>query len=251
MGLRPLIFLPALIFFCLDALGQDSTFFLSFDAGVQSVGCEAVKKDYLRGDNPPPTLFASKITSELSMWFAGVKIEKKDAQERFGLATGIRFTGLQSRIYRSGNPQFFFLLHRQTGTTTEYLSVSELRELSYYLGIPLEFHIYTNRRRRNRWFFMGGGEWNLHLRTKKEVQFHDPAMHIYESGVKEILGNPGSWYASFYIGAGLILGKERPRFTVGLTSPLAITKTASSLNVPTAGVGLQVQYLISLTNSRK
>lgn len=249
MSLRPLIFLPALIFFFFSAFGQDSTFFLSFDAGIQSVGCEAVKKDYLRGDNPPPTLFAPKITSELSMWFAGIKVEKMASNERFGLATGIRFTGLHSRIYKSGYPQFFFLLHRKTGTTTEYLKVSELEEVSYYLGIPLEIRVYANKRRRNRWFFMAAGEWNLQLGTKSMVQFYDPAMDIYQSDVREIVGDSNPWYASFYIGTGLILGKERPRFTFGLCAPLVITKTASSLNVATAGVGLRMQYLIPLNRN--
>lgn len=246
MYLRSLILLSPLIFFFFSARAQDSTLFLAFEAGAHSVGCERVRKDYLRGDNPPSTLFAPKITSELTMRFAGIKVQKITSNEKFGLATGIRFTGMQSRIFKTGFSDFFFLLHRQTGTTTEYLKVRELEEVSYYIGIPLELRMYTNKARRTRWFFMAGAEWNLQLGTKVNVYFDDPAMDIYESDVREIAGDSNPWYASFYIGAGLILGKDRPRFTLGLSAPLVITKTVSSLNIPTAGMGMQIQYLIPL-----
>ena len=247
-GLRSLIFLSPLIFLFFDVRAQDSTLFVAFEAGFHSVGCERLKKDYLRGDNPPSALFAPRITSELFMRFAGIKLEKITSNEKFGFATGVRFTGLESRIYKRGFPQYFFLLHRQTGTTTEYLKVRELKEISYYIGIPLEVRMYTNKHRRYRLFFTAGAEWNVQLRTKTDVEFDDPAMSIYESDVREIAGDSNPWYASFYIGAGLILGRERPRFTLGLSAPLVITKTLSSLNVPTEGVGIQIQYLISLNN---
>jgi hypothetical protein len=176
--------------------------------------------------------------------YVGAKIEKRTANDRFGISTGLRFTRLYSGIKKSGTPEFFYVLLRETGTTTEFLRVKELRETSAYLGIPLELRFFPYDKKWLRLFLFAGSEWSYRLKSKTNVVFFNAEMDIHQSTLREILGRSESWYAAGYIGAGFTIGKEKPRFSLAVTGPLFITNTVSTLNKPFTGGGFKVQYHI-------
>jgi hypothetical protein len=243
MGSKLAFFITIVLFSALNAIGQDSLKFVAFETGIDFIGCESVEKDYIRDTNSDLNgIFAPRMRSEMQKAFVSVKIEKRTSNDRFGFLTGLRFTHLNSRIIKSGFPNFLYFLLRQTGTTTEYLKVKELNEISNYLGIPLEVRFFPYKQRRFRLYFMAGGELSYQLTTKTNVLFDDKTMEIYQSSAEEIVGKSSTWYAAFYARAGFILGKEKPRIGIGISAPVVITNTVSSLNTPVAGGGVQIQF---------
>jgi hypothetical protein len=98
---------------------------------------------------------------------------------------------------------------------------------------------------------MIGGEWNYQLRTRTDAEFSDPTMEMFEPGVRAIVGRPGTWYATGYLGAGVLVPSEDPRFELGITIPSIISKGISRLNIPEGGFGLQVAYLLPAEHKRK
>jgi hypothetical protein len=129
------------------------------------------------------------------------------------------------------------------GTTTEFLRVKELRETSAYLGVPLEVRFFPYDKKRFRLFLFAGSEWSYRLKAKTDVVFFNAEMDIHRKAVQEILGESDSWYATGYVGAGFTIGREKPRFSVGVTAPVFITHSASTLNNPVAGGGFHLQFL--------
>jgi hypothetical protein len=239
------------LFANLDALCQDSTLFINLEAGMDGIGSNFVEKDYFREISQRSNgLFGPRIVSQINKSFAGIKIEKRTANTKFGFSTGLRFTRLESSVIKSGVPDFFYILLRQTGTTTEYLQVRQLTEVADYLGIPIEVSFYVPRIRTFRFYVMAGLEWSHQLRRKTGVLFSSPAMESYESDIAEIIGEPDAYYAAMYTRAGLIIGKQKPILSFGLTLPVVITNTVSALNKPVAGAGFQMQFYLPLRNTR-
>lgn len=246
---------PAIIFALfisgLDAVSQDSTLYINFEAGSDFIGSKVEEKDYLREfSNRNSGIFGPRIISEINKFFAGVKLERKTANGKFGFSTGLRFTHLVGRVTKSGVPDFFYVLFRQTGTTTEYLEVKQLTEISNYLGIPVEVYFYVPGHRTFRFYFMAGSEWSYQLSRKTEVVFTKDAMDVYESDVGEIIGEPERWYGTFYARPGFVIGKNRPVFSCGLTLPVVISNSPSSLNTPIAGMGFQIQFHLPFKKNR-
>jgi hypothetical protein len=245
MASRSLILFLVVFFSCLTAVAQDSLRFIILETGIDNIVCEPAEKNYIRDDNSPGnSIFAPRIVSEMRKVYVGAKIEKRTANDRFGFTTGLRFTRLYSEIKKSGVPEFFYVLFRETGTTTEFLRVRELQETSAYFGIPLEVRFFPYGKKRFRLFLFAGSEWSYRLKGKTDVVFFNAEMDIHQTALREILGRSDSWYASGYIGAGFTIGKEKPRFSLGVTAPVFITNTASVLNEPVTGGGFNVQYHI-------
>ena len=232
-------------FSCLTAAGQDTLRFIILETGIDNMVCEPMEKNYIRDDNSPGnSIFAPRIVSEMRKVHVGLKIEKRTANDRFGFITGLRFTRLYSEVKKSGVPEFFYVLFRETGTTTEFLRVKELQETSSYLGAPLEVRFFPYDKKWLRLFLFVGGEWSYRLKAKTDIVFFNAEMDIHQEALKEILGRSDSWYAAGYVGAGFTIGKEKPHVGVAVTAPVFITNTTSVLNKPITGGGFHVQFQI-------
>jgi hypothetical protein len=239
------------LFSNLNVLSQDSTLFINLEAGMDGIGSNFVEKDYFREIRQRTNgLFGPRIVTQINKSFAGIKIEKRTVNTRFGFSAGLRFTRLESSVIKSGVPNFFYILLRQTGTTTEYLQVRQLTEVADYLGIPLEVSFHVPGSRTFRFYVMAGLEWSYRLRRKTDVLFSSPGMESYESDVARIIGEPDPYYAAMYARAGLIIGKRKPIFSYGVTLPVVITNTVSAVNKPVAGAGFQIQFYLPLRNTR-
>jgi hypothetical protein len=246
----PYIFL-LLLLSSLDAVSQDSTLFINLEAGIDGIGSNLVEKDYFRKIGQGNTgLFAPRIVTQINKSFAGIKFEKKTTNHKLGFSTGVRFTRLESSVMKSGVPNFFYMLLRQTGTTTEYLQVRQITEVSDYLGVPLEVYFYVPGARTFRFYVMAGFEWSYQLGRKVDVLFSSAAMESYASDIAKKIEAPDPWYIAMYARPGMTVGKEKPIFSFGLTLPVVITNTISTLNEPVAGGGFHIQFYLPLRGTR-
>jgi hypothetical protein len=228
--------------------GQERAKFLSLETGVDFIDSQTTEqKDFIRAESPDfygTDAYSRKIIYQLHKTFAGVRIEMRNQNDRFGFSTGLRFTQVNSSITKNSAPHYFYFLLRQTGTTTEYLRIRKLNQTSGYLSIPFEVRFFPYDQKMFRLFIVLGCDINYRLMTKTEADFTDPAMSIYQSDVSKISGDPSVFHSSFYARAGFLLGKNKPRIGIGVTAPVIITDNSSSLVYPTVGGGffLQVQF---------
>lgn len=140
------VLLTALLVLLIHTLyGQEKQqMFLYLETGMDFISCAPPDdKEYIRNDvNPNPYMYESTYNmSLLYKGYAGVKGEIKLHQDLFGLLGGIRYTRMEGSLgrddYWSSGADFLYLLYQQQGTTTEYLKVKDITQVSHYLGMPL------------------------------------------------------------------------------------------------------------------
>lgn len=185
------------------------------EAGADFISCyEPDDKDYIRGDvNPNPYYYyeTSYMSALLYKNYLGAKLEIKILDDMIGVLSGVRFTRMEGSLgkntYWSDRSDFLYLLYRQSGTTTEYLKVRDITQVSYYAGIPLEFRIYPYRDRFIQMYYKFGADFNLLLGGKTKVKFVESSMNQYESDVENLIEDPWKFYSTFQLGVGMKIGK--------------------------------------------
>ena len=192
--------------------GQGRTTLLGIETGVQTFITHYSDHGFIRGDNAPwidiDPNSSQGMGTELYNSFAALKLERRSRDNTLGIATGVQFSEVSGYLRKNINPNYYYLLYNQTGTTTEYLRVMEINQRSGYLGIPIEVRYYPFGHGAVSTYFMVGGNLGYRLYTHSKTTFQDPAMDKYQSGVNEVIGAPGLWYTSFYGGVGWLFGKE-------------------------------------------
>jgi hypothetical protein len=239
------ILLALLVLSSCYATAQDRPKLIYFETGFDGLSTEKVEKDYLRVDKSFNSDYETRdyqtnIRGYITRAYAGVKLGLRLKNDKYTFLTGLRYTQITSSINKKGPPDYFYLLHQQSGTTTEYLRVEELRQSGSYLSVPVEIRMDPWGKRRFSIFFMAGGEVGLQIAQKNKVRFSNSAMNQYESDVSRIMGKSGSFYSAVYGRAGITFGKEKPLFSLGVTVPLVISST-STLTTPEVGGGINLQ----------
>ncbi|HEY5750102.1 MAG TPA: outer membrane beta-barrel protein [Chryseolinea sp.] len=203
---------------CYGISAQNRQKFISLETGYAFIDCQAVVQDYLRADrslayNYDSHTYARDVEGTMYKFHGGVRVELRSKNNKFGFLTGLRYTQLSSAIRRTGSLDYFYVLYDQSGTTTEYLRVKEIKQMSSYLGVPLEVRFYPLEPRRITLYFFAGGETGWRVATKNKIEFSNAAMNPYASGVSEIAGGGKSFYGAAYAGAGVTVGKQKPLFS--------------------------------------
>lgn len=250
------VLLLFLIFFSILAKGQHSKFIV-VEAGAASLDCTSNNKDYLRADIPDYTGTvdgygtAGDSKAAAYKWFVGVKGEVRSLNNKFGLLTGLRFSTSYTSLEEHFDPGYFYFLHQQTGTTTEYLRVHEIMQTSNYLGLPVEMRYMPFGKKKFNMYIMAGGEINFRLSTKNKTTFEDPSMDIYQRDVSNKVGMPNTTYTAFYWGIGFTVGKAgKPKLNFGVNAPLAVTAGLSSLVTPTIGGGFHIEIQLPIKQKK-
>jgi hypothetical protein len=191
--------------------------------------------------------FSPTIESTTFKTHSGIKGELRSVDGRWGFLTGLRLTQVRSTIEKTGTPSYFFVRLQQTGYTTQYARVRNLRQSNTFLGVPLEVRFFPFGERRFRIYFLAGGEAGYHIATKNKVTFLNSSMNVYDHTISEIVGEGKNFYGAGYAGGGFEIGKaNHPRVTLGMNAPVVVTKKCSSLSSPTAGGGVYIQVQIPL-----
>jgi hypothetical protein len=222
-------------------------FNLIFETGLERISCDKDKEyDYLRAIPESYKNYydphSTAVESNMTRVHAAVKIEKSFLP-KLAFATGIRYTYLESHLEKNQKPQYFYLLFDHTGTTTEYLTVRNIKQRANYIGIPLEIRYSPFSGHLFNLFCTAGSDVNLRLASSNDVTFHDEAMSVYESDVSDIVGNPDEMFVSAYAKVGVMIGKDSPWASVSAMLPVYLPHGSTTLVQPVAGVGINVQFI--------
>lgn len=238
--------------------------FIYVDAGIDFIACEAPAKDYIRDDVNPYYYYyyydyyddnsADQINAMFYKNYFSIKGEYKVLNNVLGLTSGIRYTHLQSSIgkqmYWRSSSEFFYVLYKEDGSTSEYARVKEIVQNSHYLGIPLELKIYPNPGR-DWWvnvYYKIGADFNFHINTKEKISFFNEEMKAFQDEVSEVIEEPYSMIGSAFMAVGLKLGKNRfPGVNIEACVPTFVfTSGASGLVKPIGGGGFQFNIRLPL-----
>jgi hypothetical protein len=241
--------------FAIKSAGQEKKYkALYLETGMDFIACSPPDdKDYIRGDVNPYSYYYYETSYMKALSYKnylGAKVEVKIMNDLLGLLGGIRFTRMVNSIgkndYWSTRSDFLYLLYQQQGTTTEYLKVKDITQVSNYVGIPLELRIYPYRQRTIQMYFKFGADFNMLMTTNTKVNFVDVNMAQYEEGVDGIIEDPWSFYSTLHLAVGMKIGKaEKPGFNIEACVPsFILANTNSSFVLPIAGGGIQLNIRI-------
>jgi hypothetical protein len=239
---RRLIFLivlsPLLLY------SQDSTKYLIGEAGIDFFSSDGLMNSRIRkaeSSSFQDLTSSDGVSDYFTRAYAGIKVEFRMKDNMIGVLTGIKYSRNTSQLTRAGYPGYFYFLHRQTGTTTDYLRIRMLEQVSSYIGIPVEVKFFAYGERRVRLFFSAGLDINYNVHNKNNIQFEDPAMDKYADEISAIIGTAGDWHTTFYARAGLTFGKKDPSCSLALTLPASVSSSVSTLINPGYGGGINLQ----------
>lgn len=222
------------------------------DLGLDFYPCLSPSTQYIRGDIVDygyGTVY-NNITSLLYRWHFSVKGEYRFWHNRLALSSGLRFSRMTGTIgksnYFENASDYFFLLYKQEGTTSEYLKVKEIRQVSNYLGIPLEFRLYPSTRHFFRPYIKVAAEANFLIGSKDDVVFSNSAMDSYQDEVIAKFDKVGNFLTKAYLGIGFNWGyQDKPSVNVELNMPgFILNKEATGMVKTDAGFGVGIQLAV-------
>jgi len=250
--------LPGLIMFCMLAFGlqaQDRIHtFVSLEGGINTLSAKMNNTDIIRADIPNYYSFdgSGTTTSQMTESYAGLKGVRYFWDDDIGFTAGIRYIKNTSTAgknsYWASNSEYFYFLFQEDGLQTEYLKVSEIRQQSEYIGIPVEFRYLPRHSERVRFYMVYGMLANFRLSSKTNFIFVNDAMEKYEHQAAKLMDDPPAIQAWCYAGFGLNFMNER-KLVWGFEANLpvlALTRSTTGLNKPTAGTGFQINFQLPL-----
>lgn len=240
---------------------ETSNFTVGVECSSSSVFGSLNKKWSIRQDvgsysNSYEGYSSGSINTTMDISYIGVKPEFLFLNNKLGIASGLRFTNINSYVengYGTGN--YFYLRYKSDAMGTEYTRVNNITEDNNYLGIPLELRFipfqYTS------WGFYAkvGVDLNLKVSSKTSIDFTSESMKAYEQEVMSSVDTKTSTvYSSFYSSIGVKYGKKNHvtcNLDIFLPSYI-LTSNNSSLVVPEMYNGFQftVQFPINRKNSK-
>jgi hypothetical protein len=234
---------------------DNQVLFKSFyvETGADFISCSAPdNKDYIRGDVIPYYYYyeTSNIRALLYKNYVGVKIESRILNNTIGLLTGLRYTWTHGSIgkntYWESNSDYLYLLYKQNGTTTEFLKVKSITQVSGFAGIPVEVRIYPYKNRKIQMYYKIGADFNFRVTNNTQVSFKNPAMESYADDITNLIEDPWKAYATVYAAIGMKIGQpDKPGLNIEATIPSAIIcNYKQSFVSPEAGAGFQLNVRI-------
>lgn len=222
---------------------------LGFDCGTSTYSTSLKENDAIRATSST-TFFDQNGSYELktstNRSHYGIKAELLSSNGYIGIATGIRYTQINSKIDRDEwfdlGKSKFYILYNQDNTNTEYAQVEYVKQRAEYLGIPLDFRLFTSRPRFFRLFLKLGLDFSLKIADKTSINFLNTSMNPYEQQVANALGKPSSVLTTFNPGIGFKLGNNdgvNVSFEVNVPSYI-ISTNASTFAKNNLGIGVQL-----------
>jgi hypothetical protein len=250
--MRPiqLFFTIALSFtFSYTLYGQTRQIFVGLEAGTEGMSGKNFDREFVRGYAGTTSSYdyeqVKAITTHVYRTYTGVNVEWLTDNNKIGIVSGLRFSQLSSDISKTSTPAFFYFLLEESGTTTEYLRVKEINQISSHLGLPVQLRYFPFERRQLNFYAKLGADFNFLLNTKSSVVFHDKEMGVYKSDVLAKFGNPDSFYTALYVGVGLQTNKILFfHINVDANFPSFLTSNASSITDIGSGGGIRASIQV-------
>lgn len=236
-------------------LGQeDRVRFIGLESGINFHICESTNYDFIRGNVDVSTYGINEDVNNLSMtfqkWNVGAMSEFRFKRNKVGLLCGLRFSQVNSTLSKStdysSNLNFFYLLNKQEGTTTEFLKVKEINQYSNYVGVPIELKYFLFHILGLRFYAKGAAEFSYRLKTNTNVMFYNSEMEPYEQEVIEKFKEPNDFLVMLYGAGGVKIGKDtKTSLSLEIILPsLFLTDNNSGLVSPLTGSGFQLNIQI-------
>ena len=190
---------------------------------------------------------------EMNVLYFGIKPEFFFCKNRMGLSTGLRVSRY-STIFDSDKDYFLWLVN-QDDINTEYVKIRDITQNSYYLGIPLDFRFFPNRRELPFQFYLKAGSvFNYRLHTNNKVNFQNKSMKSNSEIIdNQIDSSIDDFNAYMFLGFGFKIGRYKasgrkiPYFNVEMHAlNIMLTDKASSFIRTNAGIGFQLSAQIPL-----
>ena len=231
---------------------------LAFEIGINWKEFDLAKPEQVREKSSWDYAYEDNVW--LMNTYIGVKPEFFIFNNRMGIALGLRFTDISTKLVANRsffNTNSFLWKVKEIGKTTDYVSIKSITQNAYLLGVPLEVRFFMNNRELPFQSYLKiGTSLNYHIHSKNEIEFKNNDMKRYNKQVQNQLPNPKTFTSSFYAAIGFKVGQLRDgrKTTWGnfeLTLPyvlltknsFAFTK-ANSDNFP--GMGIQFSFQIPI-----
>jgi|WetSurMetagenome_2_1015567.scaffolds.fasta_scaffold06914_2 hypothetical protein len=262
MTMMKKLFLLALIFTAIgykSAGQEENRRFLSPEAGIDGIGCEAPEKDYIRAvtDQDPADYYSDQINSLMTVYYAGCRFEYRMFNNLLGLSAGLRFNRMTTSIgresYMLSDPDYFYVNYYQSGQVTEYAKVREITQDGDYIGIPLEVRLYPRKEHRIRLYYKAGLSFNLKVHSRSDIVFFDSSMEQYRADVMKVVEKASPYYTTFHLGLGVKIGKTtKPAISFETYTPIGVIFPKGAWLVdPIAGSGLQLVLSFPLNSVKE
>ena len=227
--------------------------YLNVDMGITGFVNELPTNMKIRGDVPKyyygNETSTKMVNGFMQRNFIGLKAEIV-VRDKFGWSMGVRFSQMESSITKNNNygNDYFYLVTKETATSSEFMKVRHINQSSNYVGVPIEFRYFPYMPRKFRVFIKLAAEGTILLQTKKSVSFGDDAMAKYENDVTRNIKDPAKLSSLLYGGFGIKYGqKSKPSISIEFSGPawFASYKSNGMLN-PVVGGGVQVNIQIPI-----
>ncbi len=189
---------------------------------------------------------ANVATSEYLSWHLDVTSEFFFCNERFSLATGVRFVN-HSAMVENGWDNFYWLV-KESATTNDYISLNALGQRNFYVGIPLAMRVFfAPYQCRVRPYVKVDASFDFKVATNNTVSIVNSRMAtLYERNVLEEIGKPDVFHPSISASGGIRIRCHHfyvnpevvfPRFELG-KSPISFI----DMDEMRVGGGLKVSF---------
>ena len=180
-------------------------------------------------------------------FYFGIKPEYS-INHRLAVSAGLRFSYGESSL--TSDRDYFLWKINETETTTNYLSITSIRQNVHCIGIPFEWKFFTyGRDVFVRHYFKTGVVLNFAFAQDVLVHFSNNEMAKYLPEIKKQFEAPNSFYGHLILATGLKIGRMKNPFgSVEIQVPIHFTEKTnlSSLfkaDVP-VGIGIQTTFYL-------
>ncbi|MDR1120969.1 MAG: hypothetical protein LBM08_08630 [Dysgonamonadaceae bacterium] len=179
--------------------------------------------------------------------YVGVKSEYFLLRNRLGITAGLRLSSFSTSLHSDGD--YFLWLLKQEHVYTDYVKIREIKQNSFYIGIPLEVRFFPNKRELPfQHYFKFGASFNYRIQTNNNILFMREEMSRYAGEIEAEIDNPNDFIINLYPAIGFKIGRQKATwFNVEFQLPGAIvSRNAFPLIKTNAGLGFQLSVQIPL-----
>jgi hypothetical protein len=192
--------------------------------------------------------------SSMGATYVGLKAEYFFVDNRVGVAIGARITKFETDYSRHVYDGAFLWRLREDGTTTDFVHLASLSQISRSVGVPMEVRWFPNARELPvQIYFKAGVVVDWCFSTKNDVQFYDLSMYRYADEVSQNIGEHAALSALIFLGFGLKIGGFKvgrykfPWINLELhVLDASLTRQAFEFIKPYYGAGLQASIQIPI-----
>ena len=185
-------------------------------------------------------------------YYASVNAEYRMLNNHVWVSGGLSYSAMNESMAKysgsDSHPDYFYVLLNQQDDESYYYRVSEVRFVSHYVGVPLDFNFAPITSKYFQLYGKIGLDMNFHINTNKRATFFNEEMNLYEPEILALFNDPKNFYAPAGFGGGLQIGqKNKPniRFEMDLLS-FVLTSDALSLVEQNVAFGGNISFLIPL-----